>query len=370
MKNIKKYCVSLLFVLFLGATTVLLFVLPKSDFSQNEKRVLAKFPELTFESVTSGQFGRDFETYLADHFPLRDAYVGLHAYTQLLMGRNGDSGIYSGKDGYLFPVPTEVSTDRVKSILTRLTEFSRDTGLPASLMVVPNAGYILEDKLPSNHAPYPDETIFSLIFENNTDLTVIDVRDSFRAASADLYYRTDHHLTASGSNTLYGAFCNAHGVSPTPYQCTERYEDFYGTSYSKSGLWLTKPDTLEIWKSAEPGSYTVTIHDNSTKSDSLYYYAHLKNPDKYPVYLDGNHGLVTIQNNGCANGKRLLLIKDSYAHCFATYAISDYEQICMVDLRYYRNSVSELIKTYGLNEILYLYGADNFASSTDIGWLQ
>ena len=64
-----------------------------------------------------------------------------------------------------------------------------------------------------------------------------------------------------------------------------------------------------------------------------------------------------------------MLIKDSFAHCFATYAIENYEEICMVDLRYYRGSVQELIEKYGLNEILYLYGAGNLSTSTDTAWL-
>ena len=42
----------------------------------------------------------------------------------------------------------------------------------------------------------------------------------------------------------------------------------------------------------------------------------------------------------------------------------------MVDLRYYRQSVSELVSNEGLNEMLVLYGTDNLASSTDVAWLQ
>ena len=92
--------------------------------------------------------------------------------------------------------------------------------------------------------------------------------------------------------------------------------------------------------------------------------------DKYPVFLNGNHAVVTVKNNEVKNGKKLLIIKDSFAHCFATFLCENYEQITMVDLRYYRQSVSELVSNEGLNEMLVLYGTDNLASSTDVAWLQ
>ncbi len=46
-----------------------------SVYSEEENRTLAAFPELTAESLFSGEFGRDMETYLLDHFPFRSAVI-------------------------------------------------------------------------------------------------------------------------------------------------------------------------------------------------------------------------------------------------------------------------------------------------------
>lgn len=370
----KKYSASIAFLAFLLVICLLFCLLPKSAFSENEKRVLSSFPEISLESVADGSFGSDLETYLADQFPMRDLFVGVHAYWQLLLGQNGVSGVYSGKDGYLLAAPEDLNRDLAARNVQRLAEFAESTGLPASIMLVPNPGYILEAWLPLNHQQYPDDAIFDVLQEYAGDMAVIDLREQFlqQKEQIPLYYRTDHHLTSAGSYLMYQVYCQQRGLRAENFSCSQISDGFYGTAYSKSGLWLTKPDTLEIWKSPNPGAYTVTIQEGAEQEtfDSLYFFEHLENMDQYPVFLDGNHSIVTIENASCRNGRRLLLVKDSYAHCFATFAAQNYEQICMVDLRYYRGSVQELLDTYGSTEILYLYGAQNLASSTDIAWLQ
>ena len=46
-----------------------------SEFSEAENRTLAGFPEITAESVFSGKFGEEFEKYLLDRFPWRNAMI-------------------------------------------------------------------------------------------------------------------------------------------------------------------------------------------------------------------------------------------------------------------------------------------------------
>lgn len=366
----KKYSVSIVFLTFLTVIVILFAALPQKTYSENEKRVLSKFPGLTVESVTSGSFGKDLETYLADHFPLRDLFVGIHAYWEQALGQNGNSGIYAARDGYLIASPGKLDENRAKNNIKYLSDFAESTGLPASLMVVPNPGFVLEGKLPAVHEAYWDDTLMDIAEQEAGELALIDLRQDFLQDSDGLYYRTDHHLTSLGSYRMYLRFCKAQGLEPAEFSLAESYGGFYGTAYSKSGLWATKPDTLEIWKPADPGTYRVTILDGEEKiSDSLYFTDHLQNMDKYPVFLDGNHSLVVVQNETCQNGKILLLLKDSYAHCFATFAAQHYQKIVMVDMRYYRESVQNLIDTYGVTELLCLYGAENLATSTDLAWL-
>ena len=64
--------------------------------------------------------------------------------------------------------------------------------------------------------------------------------------------------------------------------------------------------------------------------------------------------------------KKLLLIKDSFAHCLAPFLSYNYSDIVMIDLRYYKLSVSDLIKEEKCDDVLFVYGIDNICTSTDI----
>lgn len=63
----------------------LLFAPRNSAYSEEENRTLAGFPEVSFDSVFSGKFGKDFETYLLDHFPGRNAVISASNRAQSMM---------------------------------------------------------------------------------------------------------------------------------------------------------------------------------------------------------------------------------------------------------------------------------------------
>ncbi len=370
-----KHIITVVFVAFIAVLSLLLAVLPKSDYSQNEKRVLQGFPEVTFESVAEGEFSKDIETFTSDQFPFRDLFVGISSYYDLISGRNGASGVYKCDDGYLIAVPTELDPALCERNVTYLSEFAEKNGMEATVMVVPNAGYIMADTLPKNSESYKDDEIYSIVNGAKGDMGLIDLRPVFEDAAKDtqIYYKTDHHVTTAGSYVMYKEFCEHVGIEAVcEFDETIVLDDFYGTNYSKSGLWLEKPDTVEVYPSANGYEYSVTIDDISSKSehDTLYFYEHDENMDKYPVFLNGNHALVKIENKSLDNGKKILLIKDSYSHCFATFLCENYEEVYMVDMRYYRQSVSQLVKDNDITELLVLYGADNISGSTDIAWLE
>ena len=48
------------------------FLSPDKEFSEEENRVLAGKPEMTFSSLTSGKYMKDYESYVADQFPWRN----------------------------------------------------------------------------------------------------------------------------------------------------------------------------------------------------------------------------------------------------------------------------------------------------------
>ncbi len=373
----KNYAAAAVFIVFVLSFTVMFFAFPKAETSEKEKRELQKFPQYTLKTDMDGTYREDLESYVNDHFPMRDFFVGLHSYVQLAMGQNGISGIYKCEGDYLVPTPVNFNREQTLKNLAFFKQLSEETNLKSHLMIVPEAGYIMQDKLPENHGSFDDDAFFEFVKQNAGSLNLIDLRDDFMNADGELYYRTDHHLNSFGSYLMYRTFCNAVDVSPKDFSCAQTYDGFYGTGYSKSGLWFTPPDELEVWLPEDQSKLTVTIAENvgpagSGKSetfDSVYFYKHLDEMDKYQVFLGGNHSVVDIENEGCKNGKRLLVIKDSYANCFSTFAAESYQHITIVDPRYYKGFITELIEERESNEILYLFGAENLSSSTQISIL-
>lgn len=372
-EKLKNRILPVTFLFFIFSFVIAFVLMPKKDFSESEKRVLAKFPEMNAESVMNGKFTDGLEKYLSDRFPLRDTFIGIDAYFGLALGKTGENGIYNAKDGYLITAPSKFDESKCVKNAGYIEKFVDRTGLPSNVIIIPEAGYILSDELPKNHKQYNDSKIFDCTKDTITSAKFIDVRNAFEGAKGDtqIYYKTDHHLTGRGSMIVYDEFCKATGNEKYSFSLLKSADGFYGTTYSKSGFWQTPSDTVEIYGCDSGNKYKVTINDgNGAKEyDSLYFDSHLEEQDKYPVFLDGNHAFVRIRNESLYNGKKLLLIKDSYAHCFATFAAENYEEIVMIDLRYYKKSLNKLTKEEQFTEALFMLGAENISTSTDLAWL-
>ncbi len=340
-------------------------IMPKKDFSENEKRVLATLNNPTFEEIVDGTFTEELENYLPDRFPFRDTFVGINSYYELASTFSGANGVYFAKNGHLIAKPKSFSPQKIKSNCDAISSFIGATGLDATLMIVPSPGYALDDLLPPLHEVYGDDTVLNIACASCTNAEIIDTF-GILCDNEDMYYKTDHHLTSKGSLALYNAYCMSKSITPHEFTLSKTCDGFFGTAYSTGGFWLSVPDTVEIYKSE--ASFSVRINDGTSQktSDSLYFESHLNNMDKYPVFLDGNHAVVSIHNNDISNSKRLMIIKDSYAHCAATFLAEEYEDICMIDLRYYRGSLKKLVKEIGTTDLLFFYGAENLATSTDI----
>ena len=367
----KNKILIILFCGFVGIGAALFFALPKSDFSVNEKRALAAAPELLLKSIFDGSFESGVEEYLNDHFPAREALVAIDAYSALYTGRNGKNGVYKGKNGYLINVPVTPDEKKISANIEAVNAFAAKTGIPASMMIVPTAGYVLPDMLPAIHEDYKDGEIISDIYSRLNGVKTVDLVSFFARFGADLYYKTDHHWTTEGAYEAYLAWAEESGITPIPRDMftVETHGGFYGTTYSKSALWCEKSDDIELWK--YPSDVTVQILDEGDEktSDSLYFEGHLSEPDKYPVFLDGNHAFERI-TNADAPEKRLLLIKDSYAHCLAPFLANHYSEIDMIDMRYYLSSVSELAAERNYDEVLFVYGLSSVCEDGDLAILE
>ena len=148
----------------------------------------------------------------------------------------------------------------------------------------------------------------------------------------------------------------------------ETVPGFYGSTYSRSALWLTPADTLELWTGTP--DLQVTNKESGNLHTGIFYRERLEEADKYTVFLDGNHSLVTIRNPHAAGQGKLLVIRDSYSNCLGGFLAESYETVVLVDLRYYKQPISQLLAQEGFDDILVCYSLGNFLTDKNIIWLR
>ena len=225
-------------------------------------------------------------------------------------------------------------------------------------MVVPSAGWA------AGVEAYTDEDTLDAIYEAaGKNVTAVPVEEIFRG-KPELYYNTDHHWTSQGAYYAYAACMEAVGRD---YRVEDDFQvtvagDFQGSTYSRSALWLTPSETIELWKGSD--RLTVTNAETEGVHEGIFYRKRLEEADKYTVFLDGNHSLVRVENPQ-KQGK-LLVIRDSYSNCLGGFLAESYGEVVLVDLRYYRQAVSELVQQEHFDDILVCYSCANFLTDTNL----
>lgn len=398
--------------LFLAVLCVGTIVTPEVSFSENENRYLQEKPKLSADAVLSGRFETQAENYLNDQIIGRNFWVKTMAAVESAVGIHDINGVYLSKDktrAVKRITESEFDWERYDKNLRQvrnLKESCEKAGIAVRAMLVPTAAYIYEDALPKNAMTFDENKAFDdaedMLGDSLIDLrgllgaaeaqggaslgdvssitaAALDMKSAGLGADQGVFFRTDHHWSGYGAYLGYVGFLKAHGSTDAAKEKDEAssslrteipsYEDlgmtmlsdeFYGTLYSKVLLDSLQADAVETPAAALDADCKVTIEGKTY--DSVYFKEFLDKKDKYAVYFGGNYDKVDVEMKDTEAGKKgsILIIKDSFANSFVPFLMNDYSKISMIDTRYYRGDVEKLAGEY--DEVLVLYGIDNFAS--------
>lgn len=357
--------IAIMFIIFLFGMPVAYILIPDREFSESENRVLSKRPEFSLQEVSSGRFTSNFEKYVSDQVPLRDLWINIKSGTEKLLGKKNNNGIYLGADGYLLQMFSKPDMEVINKNVDAINSFGEaNPNVNKYFMLVPNSVKVLQDKLPAFASPedqlkYIDKVRKSL----KNDINFVDVYNTLASKKNEyIYYKTDHHWTTLGAYYAYERLGHAMGFTPNSrdfYNVKEVTKDFYGTLYSKGGFRNITPDSIELFTPKKDEKIKLWYYDNKKSSDSLYKMENLNKKDKYTVFQDGNHSLIKI-NTSSTRGKKLVIIKDSYANSLVPFLTDHYSEIYMMDLRFYYDDINKLIKDNGIDDVLILYNANTF----------
>ena len=368
------------FVLISGTS----LIIKDREFSPNENRYLAETPELSWDNILSGKFQDGLEDYLRDQVCFRDGWITVKTGIQKACGDTDIGGAYVGKDGCDFEkiTPEDVDEKQVDRNIKAVEDYFMTASetidkQKLSFLLVPTSGLVMQEKLPKNARLFDQAKYIDQVQKAMKDYNFVDVRDTLMDHNEEyIYYKTDHHWTSAGACLAYEVWSeHTGGEAEKKDELAENVvsDKFRGSLYSK----ILDADSAydEIWtyglqKDDAFGSKdcTVTI-DEKQQLDSIYDDEMLQKKDKYAYFLSGNYGQVHIQNQKAASkakGKNILIIKDSFANSFVPFATQDYENIYMVDLRYYNGDMKSYLQEHNITDVLVLYNISNFISDRNL----
>ncbi len=361
----------ILFLVFIVVLALLFLLVPDREFSEQENRYLTKAPKFSMESLVDGKFTSKFENYVTDQFYGRDQWIELKAAAEIGLGKRANNGVYLCADDTLIQRFDQPDAAQVQANLAALEDFAANAGVPVYFALIPGAAEIWRDKLPAD-APNADQmALIAEAYASSTSTIPVDVYSALDARKDEyIYFRTDHHWTTLGAYYGYQSLMAAMGEEAQPldkFQAKVVSEDFYGTVYSKSGMHWIQPDSITIYEQEQP--VQVTNYTNGSPEDgAIYVWSYLQEKDKYSMFMGGNTPLLTIQTeNGQAPS--LLIIRDSYADSEIPFLLAHYSQIHILDLRYYKNSVSAYIQEHGIDQVLVSYSVSNFCTDASVSQL-
>lgn len=356
MKNmfnkLKKYPLIVFFAIVLYVISIADLFSPQYTFSDLENRSLARFPVFSLKTLINNEYTPKIEDFTEDHFIRRNDWISLKSICETVLGKGENNGIVYGKDGYLFTKTMNSDTDQRDKNLAAIQRFLQENpDANIKVMLAPTAPSVMQDKVvagsPVNDASFVIGQLENLIGKEN----MIDAATALKNHSDEyIYYRTDHHWTTLGAYYAYAEYMNTIGRHPQEWDDFEivEVEDFLGTHYSKSKNFNVKADVMTYIKNDSEIDIMGTVNP-------IYEYEKLETRDKYAMFLRGNNNLSTIKGKG--NGK-ILVIKDSYANCFVPFLTNDFEQVDVIDLRFYKSSVKQLIAEQEYEQVLILYNSE------------
>ena len=367
MKDRLLYRITILcFTGLIGVLSIWNMLAPKETVSWNENRTLAKAPSLAPEHLFGGKFDDDFESWFSDHFMYRDFWIELKAMVRKASLFIENNDIYFADEGRLVSRFAAYGEETLNANIDLISEFCKEHGILANVLIVPGAVYGAESELPGGAADIDEAALLKTIQTKLADQNFISLTDE-RTLKASDYFRTDHHWNEKGAAVGYAAICrDVLHKEPEEFTLSPAAEGFVGTMYSKSGAFWTKGETIYTILPKKEFAAEV-FFDDGEGLNSLYSEKRLSEKDKYTYYIDGNHPLTTIRTN-VNNGRKALILKDSFSHILMPYLAAEYEELTLIDLRYYHQPVSDLLDPS--TDFYVIYSLDNFADDPSIAFLR
>ena len=239
-------------------------------------------------------------------------------------------------------------------------------------MVIPTSS---EFYCPASVSPYNAsqldniKNIYSLL---SPEVKSVDAYSALRLhTDENIYFRTDHHWSSLGA---YYAAREFAAVADVPFYELSDYdmhtvEGYVGTMYSYTQDIAIKNNPEDFFYYVPKDiDYNVTYYNyilgegNSIqgisapiKSDFFLDFSNSKSM-LYCTFMGGDAKITHI-NTSAGNGRRLAIFKDSYGNALPQFLFGSFEDIYIIDMRYFTYNAVDYLHEKGITDVLFANNA-------------
>ena len=358
--TVREIVVSSILIAIVGVFFILNIVIPAPTVLRSERRLPARFPDLSVKSVVSGEFMSGFESYAADRFVFRDAFRAIHAFMVFDIYQQTDkSGIYrcdavgAGEFRRTNPTAFRQTSERIKRAIDSLD------GLDMNIYysIVPDKSYFAERFMPGFDLAVAESIITEVLREQE----YIRLMESLEAAS---FYRTDLHWDQSRIQGAANHILTSMGASPANGEFpVMNAGEWYGVYAGQLAL----PIAADSLKYVDvPGLRASYLNDRTLEFDPgpVYDIARFSGVDPYDIFLRGPQPLIIIENDA-APERELYLFRDSFGSSLAPLLAESYSRVTVIDLRYINLQLLHMPEIVGFDlkpetDVLFIFSSQIF----------
>ncbi len=256
--------------------------------------------------------------------------------------------------------------EQYAGILTRFADRVKDQAKVYNIVVPCSGEFYLPEKYQSL-SNSQKENIQYLYSQLGESVTGVDAY-SWIASNTDkyLYFRTDHHWTGLGAYYAYVAFCRAAGLEEINIAQVEKRtkEGFLGTVYNatRDPRLEQNPDQVDYWITAPNATAQLYLQGQSVPLEVYPWSESSAGGNSYGVFIWADNPLFAVHNPDLQNGRKALVLKESYGNAFAPWLFANYEDVYVIDYRHYEKSVTSFVMENGIDTVIFIN--NSFAANT------
>ena len=306
-----------------------------------------------------------------------------------------DTIVVKADSGSLIEPIKKIKTSEIKQVVNKiatLKNVSENNGARFLYCLAPTKE--LYEKTPENidNFCYENYNLFLSELEKSS-IPTIDFAETVNKSDYEVFYKTDHHWTVRAGfeannallnklNSLYGFDFNKKLTDLSNYNIEHYKTWFLGSKGKKVGTFFTwhGADDFDLitpkfeTNIIEERPFKNQIRTGSFKETVLYMYNMKRdyyNINTYATYSGGDFRLQIMKNNFNTNGKKILLICDSFAGVVAPFLALQTNELHICDMRnfdYYvgdKLNVEKYIKKIEADYVIVLYSGVTSLENSD-----